>query len=49
VSSLSAKGAPPRGGVGVSIIPMSLKSVQSPLASNEKGYPMISLSDAQPF
>jgi hypothetical protein len=48
VSSLSTKDAPLRGGVGISIIPMSLISVQSPLWSNEKGYPMISLSDAQP-
>jgi hypothetical protein len=48
VSSLSTNGAPLRGGAGVSIIPMSLISVQSPLWSNGKGYPMISLSDAQP-
>jgi hypothetical protein len=35
------------GGVEISIILMSLKSAQSPLGSDEKGYLLTSLSDEQ--
>jgi hypothetical protein len=44
-SSPLTKGVPLHGGVEISIIPISLKSVQSPLWSNEKDYLMISLLD----